>query len=83
MLAAERFRRLLSDLALTGADRASGLRAHMAKDPAIEAGILATQPGGRLGTPEEIAESVVWLCSDRASFVTGESFVVDGGSVAR
>ncbi len=59
------------------------LRAHMAKDPAIEQGILATQPGGRLGTPEEIAESVVWLCSDRASFVTGESFVVDGGSVAR
>jgi NAD(P)-dependent dehydrogenase (short-subunit alcohol dehydrogenase family) len=59
------------------------LRAHMAKDPAIETGILATQPGGRLGTPEEIAESVVWLCSDRASFVTGESFVVDGGAVAR
>jgi NAD(P)-dependent dehydrogenase (short-subunit alcohol dehydrogenase family) len=59
------------------------LRAHMAKDPAIETGILATQPGGRLGRPEEIAESVVWLCSDRASFVTGESFVVDGGAVAR
>jgi NAD(P)-dependent dehydrogenase (short-subunit alcohol dehydrogenase family) len=59
------------------------LRAHMAKDPAIEASILATQPGGRLGTPDEIAEAVVWLCSDRASFVTGESFVVDGGAVAR
>jgi NAD(P)-dependent dehydrogenase (short-subunit alcohol dehydrogenase family) len=59
------------------------LRAHMAKDPAIESGILATQPGGRLGMPEEVAEAVAWLCSDRASFVTGESFVVDGGAVSR
>ena len=55
----------------------------MAKDPAIAKGILATQPGGRLGLPDEIAEAVIWLCSDRASFVTGESFVVDGGAVAR
>jgi NAD(P)-dependent dehydrogenase (short-subunit alcohol dehydrogenase family) len=45
--------------------------------------VLRSQPGGRLGTPEEIAEAAVWLCSDRASFVTGESLMVDGGSVAR
>jgi len=66
-----------------GSVETPALRAHMAKDPAIAKGILATQPGGRLGRPEEIAESVVWLCSERASFVTGESFVVDGGAVAR
>lgn len=38
-------------------------------------------PMQRLGTPAEIAETVVWLCSDRASFVTGEALQVDGGLV--
>jgi NAD(P)-dependent dehydrogenase (short-subunit alcohol dehydrogenase family) len=33
----------------------------------------------RLGTPEEIAEAVVWLCSDRSSFATGECLAIDGG----
>ncbi len=41
--------------------------------------ILARVPLGRIGTVEEIAEMVVWLCSDRASFVTGEAIAVDGG----
>ena len=40
-------------------------------------------PSGRMGTPIEIAEAVVWLCSDAASFVTGHSMAVDGGSFAR
>ena len=39
-------------------------------------------PMGRFGKPEEIAEAVVWLCSDAASFVTGHPMVIDGGSVA-
>jgi len=39
-------------------------------------------PMGRFGRPEEIAEAVVWLCSDAASFVTGHPMVLDGGSVA-
>ncbi|MCY4108539.1 MAG: glucose 1-dehydrogenase [Chloroflexi bacterium] len=39
-------------------------------------------PMGRLGQPSEIAESVLWLCSDAASFVTGSAFSVDGGHVA-
>ncbi|GAA0596894.1 SDR family oxidoreductase [Craurococcus roseus] len=41
--------------------------------------ILARVPMARMGRPEEIAEAVVWLCSDRASFVTGAAWTVDGG----
>ena len=41
------------------------------------------QPGGRLGTPQEIAEAVVWLCSDAASFVTGHAMAVDGALTAQ
>ena len=41
------------------------------------------QPIGRLGTPEEIAESVAWLCSDAASLVTGMAMAVDGGLTAQ
>lgn len=59
------------------------LQAAMAADPKVKKMILAGQPGGRLGTAEEIAEAAVWLCSDRASFVTGHSMLVDGGAVAR
>jgi NAD(P)-dependent dehydrogenase (short-subunit alcohol dehydrogenase family) len=44
--------------------------------------IMAKVPVRRLGTPEEIAEAVVWLCSDRASFMTGASQLVDGGYCA-
>ena len=40
-------------------------------------------PMGRIGTPEEVAELIVWLCSDRASFVTGANIPVDGGYVSQ
>jgi NAD(P)-dependent dehydrogenase (short-subunit alcohol dehydrogenase family) len=40
-------------------------------------------PIGRIGQPEEIAEAIVWLCSDAASFVTGHALAVDGGYVAQ
>ncbi|HET6766432.1 MAG TPA: SDR family oxidoreductase, partial [Chitinophagaceae bacterium] len=38
---------------------------------------------GRLGQPEEVAEAVIWLCSDAASFVTGDALPVDGGWTAQ
>jgi NAD(P)-dependent dehydrogenase (short-subunit alcohol dehydrogenase family) len=44
--------------------------------------ILAQIPSHRMGQPEEIAEMVVWLCSDRASYVTGAAYNVDGGWMA-
>jgi 2-keto-3-deoxy-L-fuconate dehydrogenase len=44
--------------------------------------LRARQPMGRLGTPEEIAESVAYLASERAAFVTGSVLVIDGGLTA-
>jgi NAD(P)-dependent dehydrogenase (short-subunit alcohol dehydrogenase family) len=43
--------------------------------------VIAQEPMGRMGRPEEIAAAVLWLCSDAASFVTGHSLSVDGGMV--
>ena len=45
-------------------------------------GMGRMQPIGRLGTPAEVAEAIVWLCSDAASFVTGHAMAVDGGTLA-
>jgi NAD(P)-dependent dehydrogenase (short-subunit alcohol dehydrogenase family) len=44
--------------------------------------LRARQPMGRLGTPGEIAEAVLYLASDQAAFVTGSAFVIDGGLTA-
>lgn len=41
------------------------------------------EPVGRFGQPEEIANAVVWMCSDEASFVTGHAMAIDGGFVAQ
>jgi NAD(P)-dependent dehydrogenase (short-subunit alcohol dehydrogenase family) len=59
------------------------LRGSIATAPGMEKIFLASQPGGRFGRPEEVAEAVVWLCSDRAGFVSGESMLVDAAAVAR
>ncbi len=48
-------------------------------DPEIEARVTSLHPMGRIGTPEEVASAVVWLCSDAASFITGHALPVDGG----
>jgi len=45
--------------------------------------VMAMHPIGRSGRPEEIAHAVVWLCSDRASFITGQSLALDGGFTAQ
>lgn len=48
-------------------------------DPAQEAQVAGLHPIGRIAEAEEIANAVVWLCSDAASFVVGHALVVDGG----
>jgi len=53
------------------------------KDAAVEKQFVDLEPMGRMGTPREIADAAVWLCSDARSFVTGHALAVDGGLVAR
>jgi len=50
--------------------------------PQVNKYVLGLHPIGRFGKPMEIAEAVVWMCSDRASFMTGQSLVLDGGFLA-
>ena len=45
--------------------------------------LAAGEPVGRMGLPEEVAGAVLWLCSEGASFVTGQALAVDGGWVAQ
>ncbi|MCK9402503.1 MAG: SDR family oxidoreductase [Chitinophagaceae bacterium] len=52
------------------------------KDKEVEKIYIGLEPIGRMGNPEEVAEAVVWLCSDAASFVTGIAMPVDGGFTA-
>ena len=68
---------------LPGSTDTPMLQSAMRANPSAKKMILESQPGGRFGLPEEIAEATVWLCSDRASFVSGDSMLVDGASVAR
>ena len=53
------------------------------EQPDVAQQIIARHPIGRLGTAEEIAQAVVWLCSDASSFVTGHALVADGGYTAQ
>lgn len=52
-------------------------------DKQLQEQMIQMHPIGRAGKPEEIAEAVVWLCSDKASFVIGHSLALDGGYVAQ
>jgi NAD(P)-dependent dehydrogenase (short-subunit alcohol dehydrogenase family) len=51
-------------------------------EPETNKWVLGLHPIGRFGKPKEISEAVVWMCSDRASFMTGQSLVLDGGFLA-
>jgi NAD(P)-dependent dehydrogenase (short-subunit alcohol dehydrogenase family) len=57
-------------------DRVTGL------DKSVEKAYTDMEPVGRMGEPEEVAEAIVWLCSDAASFITGHALAVDGGWIA-
>ncbi|MGJ5673385.1 MAG: SDR family oxidoreductase [Nostochopsis sp.] len=73
----------------------SGIRINLVSPGAIETNMLATIPSdilsylpeihpiGRIGKPEEVAEAVIWLCSDAASFVIGHNMMIDGGYTAQ
>jgi NAD(P)-dependent dehydrogenase (short-subunit alcohol dehydrogenase family) len=54
----------------------------MSRDSEVAKQIMAQEPIRRLGNPEEIADAVIWLCSDRATFVVGAALAVDGGYLA-
>jgi len=58
------------------------MTAPLVASPEMKKVIDAMTPMGRMGKAEEIAEAVVWLCSDAASFVTGQTLAVDGGFTA-
>lgn len=49
------------------------------RNPQIESELIRDIPAGRLGSPEEIADAVLWLCSPQASFMVGHALLVDGG----
>lgn len=66
-----------------GAVRTTMLEGAISAGVLTEADAAAMQPVGRLATPEEIAETAAWLCSDAASFVTGHALAVDGGWTAQ
>lgn len=66
-----------------GVIRTPGLEAYFEAQPDKKAGLERTAVLNRLGEPEEIAEAAVFLCSDRASFITGQLLSVDGGGAVR
>lgn len=59
------------------------LIADLENNPQVRDMLIALHPIGRLGEPEEVAELVIWLSSEKASFVTGSYYPIDGGYLAR
>jgi NAD(P)-dependent dehydrogenase (short-subunit alcohol dehydrogenase family) len=59
------------------------LRKFIAENPEMERPMRKMTATGQFGLPAQVAEAAVWMCSDAASFVSGESMLVDGGQVCR
>jgi 3-oxoacyl-[acyl-carrier protein] reductase len=60
---------------------ATDMSAAALSDPVTRGKIFSTIPLGRVGTPEEIAAPILFLCTTHAGFITGEVFNVNGGAV--
>jgi len=52
-------------------------------DPETEVRFASMSPAGRMGTPEEVAKAVAWLCSEGASYINGQAIAIDGGFIIR
>lgn len=68
---------------LPGTTNTPMIRGFVDANPDVGKMIAKSVGRGTLGEPEEVAQAAVWLCSDRASFVSGESMLVDGATVCR
>ena len=66
-----------------GSVRTPMLEGFMGGDERVERAMTAGVPMGRLGTPDEVAAAIVWLCSDAASYMVGHALVVDGGATVQ
>jgi NAD(P)-dependent dehydrogenase (short-subunit alcohol dehydrogenase family) len=68
---------------LPGTTNTPMIRGFVEGNPEVGKMIAKSVGRGTLGDPDEVAQAAVWLCSDRASFVSGESMLVDGATVCR
>lgn len=68
---------------LPGTTNTPMIQQFISDNPDIGRMVAKTVGRGVLGEPDEIAQAAVWLCSDRSSFVSGESMLVDGATVCR
>jgi NAD(P)-dependent dehydrogenase (short-subunit alcohol dehydrogenase family) len=66
-----------------GTARTDMMVERMAVNPKMEKALADVSPMKRIAEPTEIADAVVWLCSDEASFVNGHTMSIDGGAVAQ
>jgi len=76
---------LVRDAVAGGSGPATPARRLVARafEPLVKSLISSRQPSGRAGLPEEVAEAVLWLCSDAAAYVNGAALPVDGGFTAK
>jgi len=66
-----------------GAIETETLEGYFRLNPAVKQMMVEGHPIGRLGTPEEVAGAVLWLCAPESAFIVGQSLLIDGGYTAR